>query len=195
VEYALIPAGGTAGTWTIRVQATSTADPPQRFVLAAHVILAEADLDIEATPSSVPGTMPSFEPGGEFYLHQYVSNSGYTAGGTYAELRVPEGFTVSGVTVYTQDGYGHWYDASELYHDPVGAPDHWYIALGETLAGFERYVRWEIEIDEATECGGYAFESTAHWLEGGSQRSSGVTITQVPVACHSMYLPLVVRKG
>ena len=192
VEYARIPAGDAAGTWTIRVKATSIADPPQPFALAAHVMLAEADLSIRAAPSSVPGT-PSFEPDGEFYLHQYVSNSGYTAGGSYAELHVPEGFTVMGVTVYTQEGYEHWYGASEIHHDPDGAPEDWHVALGETLAGFERHVRWQIDIDEGTECGGYPFESTAYWLEGGSQQSSGTTITHIPVACHSYYLPLVLK--
>jgi len=193
VEYVHISACGEPGEWDILVGATTVVSLPQPFALAAHVILAEADLDIRAMPSSVPGTMPSFGPGGAFYLHQYISNSGYTAGGSYAELHVPEGFTVKGVTVYTQDGYEHWYDAGELHQDPVEGA--WHIALGETLAGFERHVRWQIEIDEEMACGGYPFESTAYWLEGGSQRSSGTTVTQVPVVCHSMYLPLVLRKN
>ena len=136
--------------------------------------------------------MPSFAPEGEFYFHQYVSNSGYTAGGSYARLHVPEGFTVMGVTVYTQDGYEHWYDASELYHDPV-ADDYYYVALGETLAGFERHVRWFIDINEGTECGGYPFGSTAYWLESGEQQASSTVDIQVPVACHFVYLPLVLR--
>jgi subtilisin family serine protease len=193
VEYVRMAAGYTPGTWTIRVRATSIADPPQPFALAAHVILAEADLSIRAAPTSVPGAMPAFEAGEEFYLHQYVSNSGYTAGGSYAKLHVPEGFTVVGATVYTQEGYGHWYDASELYHDPDSAPDDRYVALGETLAGFERHVRWLIEIDEGMACGGYPFESTAYWREGGGERSSSTVITQVPVTCEFLYLPLVLR--
>jgi hypothetical protein len=190
VEYVRIPAGGTPGTWTIRVRATSITDS-QPFALAAHVILTGADLSIGAVPASVPGVMPSFGPGGEVYLHQYVSNSGYTAGGSYAELGVPEGFTVLGVMVYAQDGYGHWYDAGELHQDPVDGD--WHIALGETLAGFERHVRWQIEIDEGMECGGYPFESTAYWLEEGSERSSSTTTTTVPVTCYSVHLPLVLR--
>ena len=95
------------------------------------------------------------------------------------------------MTVYTQDGYGHWYDASELHQEPVD--ELWHIALGETLAGFERHVRWQIEIDEEMACGGYPFESTAYWREEGSERSSSPVITHVPVTCHSMYLPLVLR--
>ena len=150
-------------------------------------------MSIRAKPSSVPGTVPSFVPGGEFYLHQYVSNSGYTAGGSYAQLHVPEGFTVMGVTVYTQDGHEHWYDASELYHDPIDGPDDYYVALGDTLAEFERHVRWYIDIDEGTECGGYPFESTAYWLEEGDQHASSTANTQVPVVCHFTYLPLVLR--
>ena len=193
VEYVRIPGelGYAPGTWTIRVRATSIADSPQPFALAAHVILADADLSIRAMLSSIPGATPSFIPGAAFYLNQYVSNSGYSAGGSYAELHVPEGFTVKGATLYTQDGYGHWYDGGELHHDSVD--DKWHVALGETLAGFERRVRWEIEIDEGLPCGGYPFESTAYWLEAGSQRSSSAIITLVPVACHSLFLPLVLK--
>ena len=193
VEYVRIPWYYAPGTWKVRVAATSVASPTQSFALAAHIILAGADLSIGAVPASVPGAMGSFEPGGEFYLHQYVSNSGYTAGGSYGELHVPEGFTVLGVTVYTQDGHGHWYEAEDLHQDPV--EEDWHIALGETLAGFERHVRWHIDVGEDTECGGYPFESTAYWLEEGSERSSSTVITQVPVTCHSMYLPLVLRGG
>ena len=193
VEYVRIPAVWeyAPGTWTIRVRATSIGDAPQPFALAAHVILADADLSIRAMPSSIPGVIPSFIPGAAFYLNQYVSNTGYTAGGSYAELQVPEGFTVRGATLYTQDGYGHWYDASELHHDLVD--DTWHVALGETLAVFERRVRWEIEIDEGLACAGYPFESTVYWLQGGSERSSSMVVTQVPVVCHSFYLPLVLR--
>jgi hypothetical protein len=192
VEYVRVLPGGNPGTWTIRVKATSIADPPQPFALAAHVILAEADLSIRGEAAAVPGADLSFVPGGEFYLHQYVSNSGYTAGGSFAELHVPEGFTVTGVTVYTQDGYGHWYDAGQLHYEPVD--DNWHVALGETLAGFERHVRWHIEIGEAMGCGAYPLESTAHWLEGGSPQSSSTTISMVPVACNVVYLPMVVRE-
>jgi subtilisin family serine protease len=190
VEYARILEGYAPGTWTIRVKAESVTSA-QVFALAAHVILADADLSIRARPASIPGTVPSFGPGGEFYLHQYVSNSGYTAGGSYARLHAPEGFTVMGVTVYTQDGYEHWYDASELYYDPV--EDDFYVALGETLTKFERHVRWHIDIDGDTECGGYLFESTAYWLEGGDEHASSTVNAQVPVACHFVYLPLVLR--
>jgi hypothetical protein len=193
VEYVRIPAGHAPGTWTILVGASSVADPPQAFALAAHVILSDAALSIRATPASSRGTEPSFGTDGEFFFHQYVSNSGYTAGGSYAQLNVPDGFTVMGVSVYTQDGHTHWYDVSEIHHDPVEGPDKVYVAVGETLAEYERHVRWFIEIDEGTVCGSYPFQSTAFWLEGGIQHASSTVETKVPVTCHSAYLPLVLR--
>ncbi len=193
VEYVHVLDEFAPGTWTIRVRAVSVAEPPQPFALAAHVILADADLSIQARPATVPGMGLSLVPGGALYLHQYVSNSGYTAGGSYAQLHVPEGFTVTGVTVYTQDGHEHWYDASELHHDADSAPQDWYIAVGDTLAGFERHVRWSIDIDEETECGSYSFDSMAYWLEAGEQQASGTVTTKVPVACHFTYLPVVMR--
>jgi subtilisin family serine protease len=193
VEYVRIStAGYTPGTWRIRVRATSVTSS-QPFALAAHVILADAALTIRGTPSSVPGGGPSLVPGGELYFHQYVTNSGYTAGGSYARLHVPEGFTVLGVTVYTQDGHEHWYAAGELYHDAINAPDDWFVAVGDTLAGFGRHVRWTIDIDEGTDCGGYPFENTAYWRQAGTEQQSTIVTTHVPVACHFTYLPLVMK--
>ena len=194
VEYARIAGGHTHGTWKVRVRATSVADAPQPFALAVHVILAEADLSIHARPASVPGAVPSFVPGGEFYLHQYVSNSGYTAGGSYAKLQATAGFTVTGVTIFTGDDYEHWYAADELYHEP-GSPNDWYVAVGDTVASFGRHVRWSIEIGEDMECGSYPFQSTAYWREVGYQRSSDTETIQIPVACHFTYLPIVLKGG
>jgi hypothetical protein len=192
VEYARIPAGSAPGTWTIRVRATSLVSPTQPFALAAHVILADADLSVRTALTSSREEETSFGMGGELYFHQYLSNSGYTAGGSYARLQVPEGFTVRGATLFTQDGREHWYDDGELYH-PVESPDEWYVAVGETLAGFERHVRWTLGIDEGTACGTYPFASTAHWREAGLQQSSSTVVTPVPVTCHAVYLPLVLR--
>jgi hypothetical protein len=194
VEYVRIEGWyNTPGTWTARVAAESVTGE-QPFALAAHVIMAEADLSIHARPASVAGTVPSFVPGGELYLHQYVSNSGYTAGGSYAKLQATAGFTVTGVTIFTGDSHEHWYDASELHQNPA-FPNDWYVAVGDTIASDDRHVRWSIEIGEDVECGSYSFESTAHWLEGGDQQASSRVVTQVPVACHFTYLPLVLKGG
>jgi subtilisin family serine protease len=193
VEYVRIDGGYTPGTWTARVVAESVTGE-QPFALAAHVIMAEADLSIKARPASVPGTVPSFVPGGEFYLHQHVSNSGYTAGGSYAKLQATAGFTVTGVTIFTGDNHEHWYDASELYHDPA-FPNDWYVAVGDTIASEDRHVRWSIEIGQDVECGSYLFQSAAYWREAGVQRSSTTETIQIPVACHFTYLPLVLKGG
>jgi hypothetical protein len=196
VEYArlrgdvIVP--GVPGTWTIRVRATSVTDSPQPFALAAHVIMADADLSIQTALSPSREEEPASGVGSEFYFHQYVSNSGYTAGGSYAHLQIAEGFVVGGVTLFTQDGREHWYNAADLYH-PAASPNDWYVAVGETLAGFERHVRWSIDIDEGTACGAYPFASSAHWLEGGAQQDGSTVMTQVPVTCHAVYLPLILR--
>jgi len=172
VEYVTVGSGGTPGTWTVTVRGFSLSSA-QAFGLAAIPILADADLTISAsTPASV-------DPGEYFYFHQYVSNSGYTAGGSYARLYVPAGFTVQGVRVYTNDDHSHWYDDSEIYH-PSGS-NYWRVAIGETVAWYSRHLRWYIQANSGTAKGDYSFSSTAYWRDSGSLQGSDVIVTGVAV--------------
>jgi hypothetical protein len=167
VEYVKITAPYASGTWTVTVRGFSLSSA-QSFGLVTHPIMAAADLDITANlePTSIG-------PGDYFYLHQYISNNGYTAGGAYSRLYVPDGFTVQGVRIYTEDGYSHYYDDSELRH--VAGENYWRVAFGSTLAWYDRHVRWYIRADPDLAGGDYSFPSVAYWREGGILYSSGTT--------------------
>lgn len=189
VEYVRIPAGHAAGTWTVTVRAFSLSQA-QAFGLATHPIMAKSDLNISSSVEYSSSFPHSVDPGAYFYFHQYVSNSGYTAGGSYARLWVPTGFTVQGVRIYTDDGHSHWYDDSEIYH-PTGS-NYWRVAFGETLAWNTRHARWYIQADADVAGGLHAFQSNVYWREAGSLLASGSANTDVMVT-PSTYLPLVLR--
>ena len=184
VEYVTIQAGYTPGTWTVRVIAFSLPSSPQYFGLAAHPILVASNLSISASaPTSVA-------PGDYFHYHQYVSNSGYTAGGSYVRLYVPDGFTVLGVRIYTEDGHSHWYNASQIYH-PSGS-NFWRVAVGETLAYYPRHVRWYIRANPDISGGTYSFWNNAYWREGGNLYGTDTGYTYITVP--KIYLPLILKN-
>ena len=188
VEYVRIPAGGTPGTWTIRVYAYSLSSA-QSFGLAANPILAPADLSIDGTVEYFGSPGFAVDPGATFYYHQYVSNSGYAAGGTYARLFVPTGFTVEGVRIYTDDGASHFYGDAEIYH-PGGS--YWRIALGTTIAGNTRHVRWFILADPGTACGAHSFQNQPYFTDAGALTAGPSNLDTVNVTC-DLNLPLTVR--
>ena len=184
VEYVSIPAGYTPGTWTVSVKAFSLSSSSQTLGLAAHTIIESSNLDITASaPSSV-------DPGDSFYYHQIISNSGYTAGGSYARLYVPTGFTVRGVRIYTNDSHSHYYDDSEIRH--ISGSPYWRVAVGETIARYPRHVRWFIRADPGVSDGKYTFTNNAYWPEGGSLQRSGGTNTYIIIG--DLYLPLILRN-
>ena len=185
VEYVSIPAGHTSGTWTVRVKAFSLSSS-QTFGLAAHPIIEGSDLNITA---SAPSTV---DPGDYFYYHQYISNNGYTAGGSYARLYVPNGFTVHGVRIYTNNGYSHWYDDSEIYH--VSGSDYWRVAVGETIAWYPRHVRWYIRADTGVSNGVYSFTNYVYWREGGILQVSSCANTNINVGIEERYLPFILKN-
>ncbi|MCP4539796.1 MAG: S8 family serine peptidase [Chloroflexi bacterium] len=172
VEYVKITAPYASGTWTVTVSAFSLSSG-QSFGLVTHPIMADADLSISADAPVGVG------PGDYFYYHQYVSNSGYTAGGSYARLYVPDGFTVHGARIYTEDGIEHYYDDSELRH--VAGDNYWRAALGSTLAWYDRHVRWYIQADSSIVGETYTFTDRAYWREGGSLGSSDLGETDIIV--------------
>ncbi|MCP4593622.1 MAG: hypothetical protein GY842_23035, partial [bacterium] len=159
VEYVKITAPYASGTWTVTVEAFSLSSG-QSFGLVTHPIMADADLSISANAPVGVG------PGDYFFYHQYVSNSGYPAGGSYARIFVPDGFTVQGARMYTEYGYSHYYEDSELRH--VAGDNFWRVALGSTLAGYDRHVRWYIRADSDILGGTYTFTDRAYWRVGSS---------------------------
>ena len=185
VEYVRIPAGYAGGTWTIRVYGWSIASA-QRFGLAANPILEPADLSISGSADYIYSPI-SVDPDEYFYYHQYVSNSGYAAGGTYARLFVPSGFTVAGVRVYTQDGASHYYDSGQIYY--LGG-SYWRVALGATIAGTSRHVRWFIQANSDAACGPYSFENQAYFTQEGVLNASPSNPSTVKVTCFG-HLPMI----
>ena len=186
VEYVSIPAGHTPGDyWTVRVEAFSLSSS-QTFGLAVHLILEDSDLNIN---TSAPSAVDS---GDYFYFHQYISNNGYTAGGSYARLYVPNGFTVQGVRIFTNNSYSHWSDDSEIYH--VSGSNYWRVAVGETIAGYPRHVRWWIRADTGVSDGLYTFTNNVYWREGGSLQVSGGANTHIIVGGEEQYLPLILKN-
>ncbi|MBN2390039.1 MAG: S8 family serine peptidase [Anaerolineae bacterium] len=182
VEYVRITEPYASGTWTVTVWAFSLSSA-QAFGLATHPIMTASELSITA---DAPVSMGA---GDYFYYHQYISNSGYTAGGSYARLYVPDGFTVQGVRIYTEDGYSHWYDDSELRH--VSGSNYWRVAVGETLAWYDRHVRWYIRANSDITGGTYTFSNAAYWQEGGVLQSSGIGYTDILIPI--VFLPLVLK--
>ena len=108
VEYHKVPSGYDGGTWTARISALSLASS-QTYALAAHTVLEPADLSINCSPEPYPG------PEDYYYINKTISNSGYTAGGSFAVLSVPDEFNVLGVEIYTQEGIYKYRDATRLY--------------------------------------------------------------------------------
>ncbi len=199
VEYVTIPAGYSAGTWTVRVKAYSlTAD--QRLGLAVHQLLADANLSVNPSVEYIPSSDTSVDPGNHFYLHQYTSNSGFAAGGSYNRLFVPSGFTVKGVRIYTADGHSHWYDASKLYH-PAGT-SYWRVAIGEVVSGYTRHTRWYIQADSTLPTGtdlglaatDYNFYTIPYWREGGVLQSATQQTTVVSIGGNDVFLPIIIKN-
>jgi hypothetical protein len=184
VEYVRITAPYASGIWTATVRAFSLSSA-QAFGIVSHPIMATADLGISVdAPTAV-------ERGDYFYYHQYITNTGYTAGGAYARLYAPDGFTVQGVRIYTDDGYSHYYDDSELRH--IAGFNYWRVAVGSVLAWYDRHVRWYIRADTDVEGGTYTFSDTAYWQDGGILHSSGTSYTDIVVPY--IYLPIISKAS
>jgi subtilisin family serine protease len=191
VEFVRVPDGGAGGTWTVRVYGFSLASA-QTFGLAVNPILKKASLSIDGTVEYIGPPAFAVNPGNTFYFHQYVSNSGYAAGGAYAHLIVPAGFTVEGAQIYTNDGASYFYDDTEIYH--MGSSD-WRAALGAAIAGTgnTRHVRWLIRANSNAACGPHSFVNEARYTQAGSLTASPPNTDVVAVTCR-VYLPLIRRQ-
>jgi hypothetical protein len=183
VEYLRVPPGFEGGTWTIRVHAISLTSS-QDFALVAHTILKPAMLSISCVPEPYP--IPGYD---YYFLHQYISNSGYTAGGTFAGLSVPDGFVVRGVRIYTEEGITQYLEAPFLY--PISSGNYWVAAVGETIAGSPRHVRWFLEYDPDLPPGNYSFGNQALWRVAGS--THGTIENTCDIVFPGVFLPLILR--
>jgi hypothetical protein len=183
VEYLRVPSGYAGGTWTIRLFAFSLATS-QYYALAAHTILEPVDLSITCTPEPYP--IPGYN---YYYLHQHISNSGYTAGGTFAGLSVPDGFVVRGVRIYTQEGIYEYLVEDFLY--PISSGSYQVVAVGDAIAGYDRHVRWFLEYDPDLLPGEYSFGYQALWREAGS--THGTITDYCEINFPGVFLPLIMR--
>ena len=155
----------------------------QAFGLAVEVVRKPAALTIDGDTEYTSGF--SIPRSNYFYFHQYITNSGYATGGTYGRLSVPAGFTVDGVRIYSNDGTLQYYSASELY---VTGDGYYRVAVGQSIYGNMRHVRWFIQANSNVPCGVYNFNSQAYFTEGGTLYASNSDSDRV-VACNAVFVP------
>ncbi len=192
VEYLKITSG-TPGAWRIRVTAFSNSSPPQPYGLTSVAVLHRAEMSLTASVSPAAGTFS----GGTFYLYTTLSNAGFAAPGSYVRLGLPSTtlFTVEGARIYTDDGRSHYYESPELMNDVGGL--YWRVAVGETIAGHPRLVRWFIRYNGSlTTCPQPApndFEAIAYFRDAGSlQQGQVVNVPFLTTACN-VNLPSILK--
>ncbi len=71
---------------------------------------------------------------------------------------------------------------------PAGS-GYWRVALGASIAGDTRHVRWFIRANSNAACGRHSFESQAFFTQAGTLFGSPFNEDIVTVAC--LYLPLI----
>jgi subtilisin family serine protease len=186
VEYIKVT-NGTPGTWRIEASAFSLWSA-QTYGLAALVVLKEADLSISGSIS------PAGESLGQkdFYLYSTLTNNGFAAPGSYVQLQLPNAidYGIRGARIYTADGRSHFYDATQLHHDPGFR--YWDVATGEAISGVPRVIRWHVRY-AGTDCPSARITLQAHY------RNAGTTVlgdsASVPFSCGSTttYLPFIIK--
>jgi hypothetical protein len=131
-------------------------------------------------------------PGNNFYLYTTMENSGFAAPGSYVRLQIPSTslFTVEGARIYLADGRSYYYSAANLHNDVGGL--YWRAAVGETIAGYPRVVRWFISYNGPAACSSHTFSSNAYFRDNGGLAVGGGRQTSfLPQVCN--YLPLIKR--
>jgi hypothetical protein len=189
VEYVKVT-NGAPGTWRIEVRAFSISSS-QPYGLAAVTILEPAALAMAASVEPVIGTLP----GNTLYLYTTLENSGFAAPGSYVRLQIPSTslFTVQGARIYLADGRSYYYNASHLHND-VGEL-YWRAAVGETIAGYPRVVRWFISYHQSdSDCtDDRSFGANAYFRHNGGLAVGGTdTAHFVPDFCRA-HLPMITR--
>jgi serine protease AprX len=189
VEYIKVT-NGAPGTWRIEVRAFSISST-QPYGLAAVTVMEPAALDMAASVEPVIGTLP----GSTLYLYTTLANSGFAAPGSYVRLQIPSTslFTVEGARIYLADGRSYYYNASHLHNDVGGL--YWRAAVGETIAGYPRVVRWFIRYNGPTsDCTDvHNFLANAYSRDNGGLAIGGTDSAQfIPALCRN-YLPLLRR--
>jgi hypothetical protein len=186
VEYVKVTTGAP-GTWRIEVRAFSISSS-QPYGLAAVTVLEPAALSMATSVEPAVGTLP----GNNFYLYTTMENSGFAAPGSYVRLQIPSTslFTVEGARIYLADGRSYYYSAANLHNDVGGL--YWRAAVGETIAGYPRVVRWFISYNGPAACSSHTFSSNAYFRDNGGLAVGGGRQTSfLPQVCN--YLPLIKR--
>jgi hypothetical protein len=190
VEYVKVT-NGTPGTWRIEASAYSLWSA-QTYGLAALVMLNKADVVVSGSMSAAGSTAHSQD----FYVYSTLTNNGFAAPGSYVQLQLPNAifYGVQGARIYTNDGRSHFYDATQLHHDPGFR--YWDVATGETISGFPRVIRWHIRYNVAG-CPAAQINLQAFYRDAGTTVSAGSA--SVPFPCQSptqqskIFLPLIIK--
>ncbi len=190
VEYVKVT-NGTPGTWRIETSAYSLWSA-QRYGLASLVMLNKAEVAVSGSMSTAGGTPHSQD----FYVYSTLTNNGFAAPGSYAQLQLPNAifYGVKGARIYTNDGRSHFYDATELHHD--AGFRNWDVAVGETIKGFPRVIRWVVRYN-VTGCPPAQINLQAFYRDAGTTVSSGSASVpfpcQAPTQQSKIFLPLIIK--
>ncbi|MFN8453727.1 MAG: hypothetical protein U0401_03500 [Anaerolineae bacterium] len=101
---------------------------------------------------------------------------------------------VQGARIFTNDGRSHFYDATQLHHD--AGFRNWDVAIGETIKGFPRVIRWHIRYNVAG-CPPAQINLQAFYRNAGATVSAGSASVpfpcQLPTQQSKIFLPFIIK--
>lgn len=172
VEYVRVTSGAS-GTWQFKVKAYDiTQSSPQYFGLAVNVIKTAAALSLSASANDT-----TISPGQTFYIETNLSNSGYTAAGTWMGINPPTGFNLVKARVYPEDTSRYFeYPAASVYLSSGG---YYQAASGEVVSGYPRKIRWYFQATNSVTLGSKIFYINGDGKNVSAPSSTSVTISVV----------------
>ena len=159
-----------AGEWKLRVRFVSGADSSSFFGASVAAVMNEPSLSLDAFSDrqDVIGSE-------EFTITSQLSNSGYTAAGSYMSLALPPGFSLQNV-VSQRDGGSFIYNTTWIKKDPYSVP------TGELVVNHPRTVAWVIKPSASLADGSYTFTATGDAINSNGA-TDFITINYVKTGC------------
>jgi len=139
--------GRPSGTWRLLIGAASTTRQT-KYGIFVSVRKSDPSLSLIKIPS--PDPVP---PSGALTIYSILENGGFVTVGSYIELKVPSGFTLTSVDIHRNDGISFTLPASELYYR--SSDNSYRVSVGEAIKDFQRKVDWHLTAPSTT--GSYLF--------------------------------------